>query len=98
MKERIYITNLYETYKSLLTTKQQLYFTSYYYEDLSLSEISENMSVSKTLVAKTIKQVETKLKDYESKLNLYMITSTISNIIDKPNIKEELTNLINKVR
>lgn len=98
MKERIYITNLYETYKSLLTTKQQLYFTSYYNEDLSLSEISENCSVSKTLVAKTIKQVETKLKTYESKLNLYMITSTISNIIDKPNLKEELTNLINKVR
>ena len=53
MKERINLINLYDTYKNLLTKKQQEYFEYYYFEDNSLSEIADNLGVSKTIVGKT---------------------------------------------
>ena len=42
MEEQILLTNIYDYYKELLTNKQQNYFEEYYFNNLSLSEISEN--------------------------------------------------------
>ena len=50
MNSREELINIYLIYKDLLTKKQQDYFKYYYFEDLSLSEISENMLVSKALI------------------------------------------------
>ena len=37
---------LYDYYGNLLTSSQQNYFVEYYFNNLSLSEISENLNVS----------------------------------------------------
>lgn len=70
MEERDYTISLYERYKDLLTEKQRIYFESHYFNDLSLNEIGELYSVSKSYVGKAINGVELKLKEYESVLHL----------------------------
>ena len=70
MEEKIYYTNLFDTYGSLLTEKQQSCFKEYYFEDLSEAEISENEAVSKNAVSKHIKQAKKMLDYYEKELRM----------------------------
>jgi len=97
MNNREELINIYLIYKDLLTKKQQDYFKYYYFEDLSLSEISENMLVSKAFVGKTLKQIENKLNDLESTLKINTLYNKIKeiskNTTDKKT-KKELENLI----
>ena len=72
---------LYDYYSSLLTEKQQEYFEDYYFNNLTLSEISENNDVSRNAVHKQIKEVEEKLNYYEEKLNLFDKNKKISEIL-----------------
>lgn len=97
MNNREELINIYLIYKDLLTKKQQEYFKYYYFEDLSLSEISENMLVSKAFVGKTLKQIENKLNDLESTLNINTLYNKIKEISKNTTDKEtkkELENLI----
>ncbi len=97
MLEREELLNLYEIYKNLLTKKQREYFEFYYYEDYSLSEISENLNVSKTIIGKTIKSVSEKLKKYEEILKiseLYEQIKKISSSTKDLQTKTELENII----
>jgi predicted DNA-binding protein YlxM (UPF0122 family) len=97
MNSREELINIYLIYKDLLTKKQQDYFKYYYFEDLSLSEISENMLVSKAFVGKTLKQIENKLNDLENTLKINTLYNKIKeiskNTTDKKT-KKELENLI----
>lgn len=97
MKERDFIINLYELYKDLLTSKQRFYFENYYFEDLSLGEISENNGVSRAIVSKTVNLVISKLKGFESSLNIYKkklrLEEIIEEIMDK-SLKEKLKELL----
>ncbi len=97
MNNREELINIYLIYKDLLTKKQQDYFKYYYFEDLSLSEISENMLVSKAFVGKTLKQIENKLNDLESTLKINTLYNKIKKISKNTTDKEtkkELENLI----
>jgi len=71
MEEREYIINLYEYYGKLLTDKQQQYFEDYYYENLTMEEISENDLVSKNAVSKQLIIIKNKLINFENNLHLY---------------------------
>ena len=64
MKERDYIIRLFDIYGKLFTDKQVTYFKEYYFEDLSLSEIAEKYGVSKSIISRTINNVESKIKEY----------------------------------
>ena len=55
MEDRIYLTMLYDIYGDLLTEKERKYFEAYYFDNLSLGEISENMDVSRNAVHKSMK-------------------------------------------
>lgn len=61
---------LYDIYKELLTAKQQEYFELYYYEDLSLQEIAQNLEVSRNAVHRNLQNTIQLLNQYESKLAL----------------------------
>lgn len=87
MEEQLYLTNLYDYYKELLTEKQRDYFEEYYFNNLSLSEISENCGVSRNAVHKQLKEIENKLIEYEEKLKLYSKSIEIKRIL--VNIDEE---------
>ena len=52
--DRVELTNLFDIYESLLTDREKEIFKYYYYEDLSLSEISENLNITRTGVFNTL--------------------------------------------
>ena len=70
MDKKIYLNLLYDYYKDLLTDKQRLYFEDYYCNDLSLSEIAENESVSRNAVHGQLKIIEERLEELEKALGL----------------------------
>ena len=61
---------LLDFYKDLLTDHQKEIAELHYYEDLSLSEITDHTQNSRAAVHETLKRVETLLEEYESKLHL----------------------------
>lgn len=75
------LINLYDLYQDLLTSKQRSYFEQYYFDDFSITEISENMDVSRNAVHDLIKRTVQKLDDYEAKLKLYEVQVKRRNII-----------------
>ena len=60
-------TLLYDYYGELLTSKQKNYFEDYYFNNLTLQEISENNNVSRNNAYKIIKDALEKLNYYENK-------------------------------
>lgn len=90
------LTILYDYYSNLLTDKQRLYFEEYYFNNLSLQEISENYNISRNAVFNSLKEIEKKLKYYEKKLELYKKSKLIDEIImNLPNdIKSRIKELI----
>ena len=88
MENYIYYNNLYDCYQKLLTEKQRIYFEEYYFNNLSLGEISENLNISRNAVHKSLQSVEEKLQFYEEKLKLYKKSKIIYDIIDKESSQE----------
>ena len=77
MKDFVYYGELFNIYGFLLTEKQQDIFSLYYNENLSLSEIAEEKSVSKSYIGKVISDVEKKLDYYEENLKHYELIKKI---------------------
>lgn len=96
MENRLYYIDLYDYYSELLTDKQRKYFEDYYFNNLTLSEMSENYSVSRNAVSKQLISVVEKLDYYEEKLQLYTKSKKIRKIIENldDKIKEEIENLL----
>ena len=97
MENQEYIIILYDYYGELLSDIQKKYFEAYYFDNLSLSEISENESKSRNAVHKSIKSVVKKLYEYEDKLKLYNKDEKLKKIILKVkdnNIKKKLEELL----
>ncbi len=61
---------LYDYYGRLLTEKQSRIFTLYHDDNLSLSEIGDELDVSKQGIHDALKKAETALEDFETKLRL----------------------------
>lgn len=96
MDKRLYLINLYDYYSVLLTEKQCNYFEDYYFNNLSLKEISDNEQISRNAVFKQLKNIENKLTNYEEKLNLYCRDQKLRKIIEKitdQQIRKELEEL-----
>lgn len=97
MEERLYLINLYDYYGELLTDKQKIYFEEYYFNNLSLAEISENYEISRNAIHKQLKEVESKLLHYEDILSLYNKKQKIEALlatIDDKDFKEKIKELM----
>ena len=96
MENRLYLIDLYDIYGDLLTDKQKEYFKDYYFDNLSLSEISENNSISRNAVFKQIKDAEEKLKHFEDVLNIYEKNKRIKKICDTLNeeVKDKILDIL----
>ena len=70
MNNRYYYIDLFELYKNLLTPRQIEIFQLYFFDDLTLREISDNLKISRSAINKTIKNIQVKLEGYEEKLKL----------------------------
>ena len=97
MEDRDYIILLYDYYSELFHDRQRLYFEEYYFNNLSLSEISDNLGVSRNAVHKCIQGMEEKLRFYEEKLKLFYKSGLIRDImneVDDVRLKNKLKELI----
>lgn len=70
MDEILHLTLLYDFYGELLTEKQKQAFELHYQDDLSLSEIGTELSISRQAVRDQLKRTENILLGYEEKLGL----------------------------
>ena len=103
--DTLYIGNLIEIYGSLLTDKQYNIMTDYYFNNLSLSEISANYDITRQAVNFTIKQALGLLNKYESNIHAYEkfdyveseLTALNSMDLDS-NIKSKINNVLDKIR
>ena len=87
MEDRDYLIILYDYYSELFNEQEKENFELYFFDNLSLSEISENEQKSRNAIHKSIKNVINKLLEYESKLRLYKKSSQIKELLK--DIKEE---------
>ena len=90
MENQVLLCILYDYYGELLTDKQKKYFKDYYFENLSLSEMSENYNISRNAIHKNLKETEEKLLYYEKVLKLYEKNKKIKKIIN--NLDDDLKN------
>lgn len=96
MKEFVYYNELFEIYGNLLTDKEKETFKDYYCEDLSLSEIADNKSISRAAVQKMVSNVIDKLNYYETMLKVYEKSKCLKECIELKNI-DEIKQKINEV-
>ena len=92
MEKNIQIGMLYEFYGKLLTEKQSYVIDSYYNNDLSLSEIADEIGITRQGVQKQIKDAEKFLIDCEEKLGFVNEYYTNKNKIN------EIKSILEKIK
>ena len=70
MDDILQATLLFDFYGELLTQKQKTIFSMFHLEDLTLSEIGEELGISRQAVRDQLKRTEGILLEYENKLGL----------------------------
>ena len=103
MEKFVEQTLLYDFYGELLTERQQPVYESVVLEDYSLSEVAENLGISRQGVHDMIKRCNHTLEEYESRLHLVEKFLCIRKQVQK--IKElavgynagEITEISNKI-
>lgn len=88
MENFVYYNGLFDIYSDLLTDNERESFKDYYQEDFSLAEIASENNISRSAVSKTIKNVLTKLDNYEEKLHIYQKNVKLNEALDLSNISE----------
>ena len=91
---------LLDFYGSMLSDKQREVTSLYYNEDLSLSEIAEDVGITRQGVRDSIKRSENQLTEFEEKLHLAKKYGCITTAINKlngivSNMKKHNDNCIN---
>ena len=94
MEEIVYYSELYDLYKKLLTDKQQEYFEEYYFNNLSLSEISNDFDISRNAVSKQLAVIREKLDEYELKLGLYKKIEQIKKTTSDEILKDKIIDIL----
>ncbi len=97
LDQAIEIMELYDVYQDLLTEKQKAYFEAYYYNDYSLTEIAENMSVSRNAVHDQLKRTVKKLYHFEEKLAVRSKNKQRNKIIEKLATEKDIKKVISLV-
>ena len=62
MEEQVYLAHLYDYYFKLLTSKECTYFADYYFNNLTLQEMSDKYHVSRNAIHKELNSAVKKLK------------------------------------
>jgi len=94
MEDIVYYSELYDLYKNLLTDKQREYFEEYYFNNLSLSEISSDFDISRNAVSKQLAVIREKLDEFELKLKLYSKKEKILSCVIDENLKDKIIDIL----
>lgn len=86
---------LFDLYGPLLTKRQQDVLEFYFQDDLSLTEIQENLSISKAAVYDALKKGVQAMEELESVLHLQAKLQIIQQFLQShPEYNEELGSLL----
>lgn len=77
LDELLHLSMLYDFYGELLSNHKKRIFEDYVLNDLSLSEISDELKISRQGVHDIVKRCTLELKSYEDKLSLIKKFTTI---------------------
>lgn len=95
MEKNYKISLLFDFYGALLSSKQRIVIESYYNSDYSLSEIAQEMGISRQGVRDTIKRAEQSLLNMEAKLGLYSRFTEMTKELEQiKNLSKEVIDLI----
>ena len=83
MEDSVKFSILLELYGNLLTEKQYELLDYYYNQDIGLSEIAENLKITRQAVRDNLKKGENNLMDFEEKLMLLEKRKKINKICDE---------------
>ena len=100
IEQIIKVSQLYDFYSELLSQKQKQHLNDYFFNDLSLTEISENYEISKQAVSNNIKRTIIELEQFEEKLNLIKLNNErlfLLNEIRKLTDNEEILDYIEQL-
>lgn len=92
----MHISFLLDFYGDLLSDSKREALDLYYNEDLSLAEISDQMSISRQGVRDAVKKGEAQLIEFENKLNLAERFSDVKKDITK--LAEEINQVANTIK
>lgn len=94
-EKSLILTQLYDIYNQLLTSKQRLYFEMYYFEDFSLTEISNLQNVSRNAVYDSLFKINVTLNRFENILKMHTKQERCNFLYDKylPQCKELIEKL-----
>jgi len=98
-EEYIYYNALFDIYGNLLNERESEIYRLFYEEDLSLQEIADNRSVSKSAIGSAIKTINEKLENYESILQFLKKKKEIEKIIEEienKKVKEKIQKILDK--
>jgi len=94
MEKNIRISMLLEIYGKLLTEKQFNVLDYYYNQDFGLSEIAENLEITRQAVRDNIQKAEKNLNEFEEKLHLMKKIEKIDKLDIDKNTKKEIRNIL----
>lgn len=96
MKKDLSICRLNDVYGKLLTVNQTELIKQFYYDDLSLGEISENEGITRQAAHDAINKGVIALRNYESALRLGQIYERLEEI-DESMSKEQILDRIRNI-
>ena len=82
MENELFVSVLFDYYSALLTERQRDIFEMYVNKNLSLSEIAENLGISRQGVRDGLVKAEKALVEYEEKLGIHGKNQKLSVILD----------------
>ena len=97
MENSVKFSILLELYGNLLTEKQYEMLDYYYNQDIGLSEIAENLGITRQAVRDNLKKGENNLIEFDEKLHLFQKRETILKVceqIKNTEIKNKLQNIL----
>ena len=105
LEDNLKVAKLVDTYGKLLTNKQFEIITSYLNEDLTLSEIANNVGISRQAVNDSINQSIKSLSEYEERLKIIEKEDKLINklnelelLFDQDALKDKINDIIEIVR
>ena len=83
LKEIVELTRLYDVYGPMLSEHKKEIFESYVLDNLSLSEIADDVGISRQGVRDMVRRCSRELQEYEEKLHFMEKIGRISECIDE---------------
>ena len=99
LSKTIEINNLIDIYGKFLTEKQLNIMIDYFKNDYSLSEIADNLNITKQAVKYSIGLATDRLKELDSNLHLIEIKSDLNEFLLKIDgkLRDTLQDIINRI-